>query len=1490
MSAGIRMNNLPSNPIAEVFGLSPDGTVSRQDIDLFIQALLAAAGAGPAGLPAEVLRAQAAERAARTLASPKNVLRNDPYTEFAGGAVSDGQGGIRVPAGSRGAGSQIRARFNLSAADIAANAGRLIRFVSIYRVTPGFLTAFKDTGGNVTLFNVADGVQGGTTSATVIQADTIMVEMDAVLAGTELLPAQIFFIGGDTQPLAAAATARLIGTAWFPADATGTTDVLAKLTQPFPSSIGELIAVATVRRALAGGAVPAFADRGLLIPAGQTGASSLLIAGIPAQGLAAGVVVRGRFLFGASNDIEPATVVAGAGATVSMATGPDVGAASFGFTKLGAGVYEGTFTYTMVGGETRFEFFLSIATGSGARSTSGFVRLQQATLEIVSTPLTTTINGQVARYMEQARARLALVPGYRRAVFVAADGSSPDGFTRIRDAVAAVAAAAGPNERNVVYVAPGIYADECGPGDTVETSPAISPADYVDIIGLGRPEDVVIISRFPDNQAGQEKIQPFRILWSGRFANFTVIARNCRYGLHVEAGNAVNRAVQIFEDVIVIHEGATGWASPSAIGVGQHPGNRQIFRRVRARSPYSALNIHNNIGWSDPSATLIEDCDLHGTVDDACSLTLSSLGAGIFSPVLLRNTTLSGHVRLDTSFFPGAPLYAYKADRFEYALRVEGGTPIDVVGVCDVSALTLTSVAGAASAVAISGPGAAVLFGLYPDVRVGAADSPASVRSFHGVDVPVGEVDPGVTLAARLGNRSGSPLSLGVAWDGQQPVTLTLTGDYRGMSNAAIVSALNSALATALGGNAGGRAFSLSKPYSSRPPVFQPDREGRGLNVGTATILHGSPLAWSGRNARLMTSTDATSLFAGFAIGDAVPGRPIRFQTDGRIGQAQLRFDGTPSIQPSDRFQVSASVPGALVEGTSLPLLVVRSTEPHGACFEIIQSVLFTGDTQQAVRDAFASITYRDVPGLADAVDSKAAVAYVDSKTANLLPKTGDGAGVVVTVPNGVPRSLAQRAKDTIYLADYGAVGNGATDDTVAVQKAAVAGDALGGARIVGAPGALYLLSSTIVSNTSNVFDGGVRSQVVGNTNGSDIQPGFYWIGPANGTMLLWKPKNVGDCIWQPGLLNMMLNGATGAAYAAVFDNTKQARVSGSVRACRVAGVEFNSDSGTGSNFSQNNEVEHLEVVYGVSDLCANMHGVIMRGNAAGTVPATQNRVGKIDGLLKNGWGLKILHTDNCQVGTVHIALDVNGTGGALLLDHTPSVFRSDATRIGYVAGGIKIHPAIIGTHFLHLISEAGGIDAGGGQYHLGRLIDYGTGAAYGTSVRKMVKRLPLTLRPTGGTGTTLIGSLFEAILMPRGSGAAGAGMLAPDQEGSNGTLTSLRLYVVPTANTSAGNLRLRVALNALADGGNLSVSPLFQNFTVALPATNAGIRRVLTIPLSVPYTEGQDLSLVVSRVSGDAADTVAQDIALSPQVALTLQSAGPQTPGSGTYTPPGGP
>lgn len=298
----------------------------------------------------------------------------------------------------------------------------------------------------------------------------------------------------------------------------------------------------------------------------------------------------------------------------------------------------------------------------------------------------------------------------------------------------------------------------------------------------------------------------------------------------------------------------------------------------------------------------------------------------------MRSTTLNGTVVHICTFLNGAPLSAHKANRYEYDLNVEACTPVDRFSTCDVNALALSSVAGPASSVALSGPLFDILFGARPDVRKGASDLAAVAYSHHAVDVRTGEVDPGVGLGVRAGDFSAAPLSGTIVFGG------TITGDknYTAFSKSGVLSDPNAKLSLAMGGSTGGRAFSLAKPYVNRAPISQQGREALAVNADTATILKGNTLAWSGRAVRLMTPADSLDLLAGVALNDSVAGERTRFLRSGFVGEAYLLFSGSPTFAIGDLFGVAGAV-GRIAKSAAHAMLRVRSLATYGSVFEILE-------------------------------------------------------------------------------------------------------------------------------------------------------------------------------------------------------------------------------------------------------------------------------------------------------------------------------------------------------------------------------------------------------------------------------------------------------------------------------------------------------------------------------------------------------------------------
>ncbi|WP_437871164.1 hypothetical protein ACSD7O_19540 [Methylorubrum extorquens] len=979
-------------------------------LDVLIGSLENLTDAQGKAITAEQSRAATAEALARIIAAPKYSVPLDTITLPNGGAVywngststgaGETSGGLRVPQGQTGIFSQHRTRFQPTAAQRTKFAGRPVQFMVAFRSTVGALTALRDSAGFSTLGGVIEGVP---TIVGVkiysIRPDLWLAVGDAVLTGNESVITIALQVSGNTIPVAADVSFVAIGALFMPVDATGTTDVLADLMQPLALRADNLIAAARVRYAPLLGAAPGVTDRVLVIPAGQSGAGSLAIYGAPVAGLQAGTRVRCRFAIqvaggafvtgGVAQANPPVTLIELFGATVEMTDGSQVGAVA-DLKATSPTTYEASVTFTATGAERIAEFYLKVDENSAVRLTEGQIRVGQMFVDVLSTEPTTTVAAQTARLTESFRAFIAAAPDRFRD-WCSASSLSDGDYGTIREAVAAMRTGGSQDQPNRVVVLPGTYTNECA------TGVSINPADYVEIVGKGARRDVEIIARLPDNQAAQDSQQPILLTRSGRLSGLTVRGRNVKYPGHLEAGNAPVAAIWDIDDCEFVHEGATVWTETSALGVGQNDGSRLTATGSTFLSPTSGVGIHNNTAWARGARAAFTGCNLIGTGDSATSLAVTSQGAGVMSTVNLRGCVLSGRIHHYVSFLPGTPLSAYRGAPWEYTVRITDSDPVDWLSPCPFDVLTLTSVAAGNSAAAVGNTGAVRLFGRRPDVRAGAADYAARLHSSHLVSVPDGQFDPGVGLGARLGDMRGAAARpLDIFWDGSStPVTISLDQNYAGMTNAQVLANLNGKLSAAMGGNTGGRAFSLSQPYHNRAPIRQPDREATAVNAGTATILKGHVLAKVGRRVRLMTATDAASAFAGIALDDAVPGRSVRFLKTGLIGQAHLLFDGDQTFTAGARYQISAANPGRLVPGTDLPVLSVRSVEAYGAALEIIGTVAYTGgSTVQAVRDAFAAITYQDVPGLPAVIDT-------------VVPKGAVGAEPVTV--GGVTDTVANR-------------------------------------------------------------------------------------------------------------------------------------------------------------------------------------------------------------------------------------------------------------------------------------------------------------------------------------------------------------------------------------------------------------------------------------------------------------------------------------------------
>lgn len=595
--------------------------------------------------------------------------------------------------------------------------------------------------------------------------------------------------------------------------------------------------------------------------------------------------------------------------------------------------------YTLVGDETRFDLWFQFSASASVRTSNGSVAFETMSFALMSPDVVPTGADLMLDY--RIGAAMASLPNeisevasrgaiYTRTVNVKADGTGE--FQNLTAAFAAVGGGQNAARRILYRLHEGIYTDINVPFP-----------HFVDVIGIGRRDHIWYKGELPASvdPAQVPLNETFKLNLTATIRNLRVSCKNMRYPIHSESGASANRSMQqVFgclvenygNQAVIDYQVGLGNPAPalwgSAMGCGGHSGFILHSKDTIWRAPLGPFFVHSNANFAEPMEVLLEGGAAINT-GSGHSVSLQPMGAGVVTPVNIIGCNLAGPIYVDGGAnWLTTNLGLQWGNRLsEFLVTVRDCGPVLARGNNGASVLELRSAAGAGSSVVVSGTAAAILFGGQPDYRMGAADHAGRVYSQHAITGTA----TGVTLAARLGDRSGTPITLTVAFDGGAAVNLVLSANYTGMTNAAVVAALNVLLGDP------SRGFYVSDPYSGGGCVRMSDYDREVNNIGSATIKRGSVVAQDGSRvrARVATSADPAWRILGIALEDIIPGAAGRVRGNGAlIDKNDVLFDGTPSIAEGDLFGVSASTPGAAIEGSATPILRAIWTNGYIA-FEI---------------------------------------------------------------------------------------------------------------------------------------------------------------------------------------------------------------------------------------------------------------------------------------------------------------------------------------------------------------------------------------------------------------------------------------------------------------------------------------------------------------------------------------------------------------------------
>jgi len=553
-----------------------------------------------------------------------------------------------------------------------------------------------------------------------------------------------------------------------------------------------------------------------------------------------------------------------------------------------------TVRYTVPAGTTDVGVIYQVDSSSATQATDRTISITSLSYQLAPPAGKTTNDVMADQRISDALAVALDGVAYSTAVINAGPGRT---YTTPKAANDAVTAATTTNRTEIRLDAPATYSTD-PEGWTL--------ARFATLKGYGAGQPVISFAGADgDTHANSET---FWVRQDATLENLKVTIRNGRYAIHAESGspaNAIKDAVVSVKNCWVEHLGNANnnWGTQSGWGSGIASGWKVRSEGNTYRGIYSGFFYHTNSNFDKP--TLVENIGdtftNTGSSVTGTALELQPMGSKQKDQHRLIGCTIDG------TFMYNAYLWLYPTIDYQPANHCEiessgyGNTPA-VFRVSDFGqALRIRAIAGAGSSIAVSGDAVPVIFGTvrtFPGVE----NLPAYVDgSFDVSGVPVGAAQVNITsLGKRLGNCTSVNKTLTVTVNGGAPVSVVFNQDYTNIDNATIIASIQAAI-----GSTGTVVVDTYKPGELYHPRLTDEERTLQNNSSTVGIPKGSILAFDGtrKRIRLMTSTDAASLFAGVALEDIYPASFGRVKTRGwlwlpyiRSSAGSLTFGATMSV------------------------------------------------------------------------------------------------------------------------------------------------------------------------------------------------------------------------------------------------------------------------------------------------------------------------------------------------------------------------------------------------------------------------------------------------------------------------------------------------------------------------------------------------------------------------------------------------------------------
>jgi hypothetical protein len=550
-------------------------------------------------------------------------------------------------------------------------------------------------------------------------------------------------------------------------------------------------------------------------------------------------------------------------------------------------------------------------------------------------------------------------------------------------------------------------------------------------------------------------------------------------------------------------------------------------------------------------------------------------------------------------------------------------------------------------------------------------------------------------------------------------------------------------------------------------------------------------------------------------------------------------------------------------------------------------------DRHQDIEDAMEAV--QEYVGVENSADT-ASLTYAINQLIGV--PNGSNARFLQAGAGAVLRTVQDRLRDTVSVKDFGATGDGVTDDTVAIQAAinyvqsvtTANGNATNCRLYI--PRGSYVVSDTLtISTPIAVFGDGTGDIPTNNAPGTGraMTQLIASAAMADKPMVRVIAAVSGDVLIQGEFTGIQLQGQGYPSYGFHGSSLSRWKLDVSEFRCRLAGMRLDDANATLSSF---NEIRNCYIA-GVDGSTAGSHGLWIIGTQGTSAGNPQQRIFMSFAETVNGDNLRFeSDVDNAIV--YYAGGAVTGTGRNLALIAGVAVPRINFFL--FWAGGAAFFDTNTFGNVIGATSSETTSITGSGQYHLQGIVDYINAGMWQTN--RFLLSDELTFTPNDfnqsalGAGSTVLNlaSVLPCWTLDAAANEAIATARRVPKSWRNARATRVIISYSFTGAPGVGTaVVFRTHFNAGAQTSGAVVGvPTQTTQTVAVPSNTADRNFIANIAFASPITIPNDgiLMLAIQRMGTDGADTAAGDVYIA-SVTLVMESLGPQSVGSGTLTIP---